>query len=150
MQYLKERIKDCHTDIYDMFKEYYASTVASEGVPPLDYNWPQFFTIERAGALTVITARDDDHSLVGAAIYFVLPHLHHRTHIFATCDTLAVRPSHRGKGIGRTLVQAAEPILKAQGVDTIVHSYREVYINDKPLFPKIGYAPYERSYVKRI
>jgi GNAT superfamily N-acetyltransferase len=143
-----EHVSDTYEELDALVREYHACTVAPQGLPPLDINWPVFCAMQDAGMLELYTAREKDE-LLGCLIYHVYPHLHHRNHLTAACDRLAVRPKHRGQGIGRSLMEYAEPRLRAAGVHSITHLYRTCY-NTKPLFPKLGYKLIEYGYMKEL
>jgi GNAT superfamily N-acetyltransferase len=143
-----EQVAETYEELNSLVCDYYASTVAAKDLPPLDFNWPIYCALQEEGMLELYTARDKDE-LVGFAIYHIYPHLHHRSHLVAACDTLAVRPKHRGKGIGRTLMEYAEPLLKRHEVKSIIHQFRTCY-TAKPLFPKLGYKLIEYGYLKEL
>lgn len=126
--------------------EYFANTVGHKDTPPLDYDWPFYLQAEADGKYVLITARENDE-LIGYVDYYVNTHPHHKTVMFASCNTLATKLGHRGKGVGTKLVKAAEPLLQLYNVDCIVHGYRTVY-DTEPLFPKLGFKLIEQIYVK--
>jgi GNAT superfamily N-acetyltransferase len=143
-----ERVQETYKELDELVHDYYASTVAAEDMPPLDFNWSVYCALEHAGMLKLYTARNKD-DLVGFVLYHVYPHLHHRTYMTAACDTLAVKPEQRGKGIGRALMEYAEPQLKKCDVKSITHQFRTCY-TAKPLFPKLGYKLIEYGYLKEL
>ena len=126
--------------------EYWDNTVANQDAPPLDYDWEFYLAAEEAGKYVLITAREGDE-IIGYVDYYVATHPHHKTVVFAACNTLATKVGHRGKGIGSKLVKAAESFLKLYNVKRIVHGYRTVY-ETEPLFPKLGFKLIEQLYVK--
>ena len=128
---------------------YYASTEASEGVPPIDFDWPMYLGLEKVGGTLFVVALDGGR-LLGGCLYMVGPHPHHRTVTVAGCDTLAVDTAARGRGIGRQLVQAAEPLLAARGVKIVSHGFRHCYAGATPLFPALGYASTETVFLKQV
>lgn len=146
-----EPLATCHREFEDMAIDYYRSTRASVGVPPLDFNWDQFLTLERNGQIVCVTAREQG-MLVGIVFYIVSMHPQHRTWKVALCNTLAVAPKFRGKDIGRRLMRVAEPILKRQGVARVTHMYRnDAYGNSvTPIFVNEGYTARETAYSKDL
>lgn len=131
-----------------MMHDYYATTEASRGVPPLDFDWDHYMLLWVNDKLTLITARENEE-LIGFVMYIVTFHPQYKSVLFATCNTLAVAPAHRGKGVATKLVKAAEPYLKMQGVKYVMHGARAVY-SAEPLFPKLGFELHERYYSKVI
>jgi len=135
-------------EITQMVKEYYADTPAHVGIPPYDFNWPLYQQLDNAGALSVLCMRDHGR-LVGVALYAITANPHHKTMLVAECDTLATRLSHRGRGIGRTLCETAQTLLKDMGVKLIAHRFRTCY-TEKPLFEQLGFTCAEKVYVKEL
>lgn len=135
-------------EMEDLLQDYYATTVANDGIPPYDFDWRTYTNAALNDKLLVAVAREAaDIAMCGFVLYFVTHHLHHRTMIVATCDTLAVHRNKRGKGVGSGLMRFCEPILLDRGVERIVHTYRTVY-NTTPLFEKHGYNAEETVYIK--
>lgn len=157
ISFARENIVECHTECDELVREYYASTRAQLQVPPIDFSWPHYIAMESQKQVLLMTARDGDkyhakhHQLVGFALYIMTYHPHHQTVPMAICDTLAVRPSHRSVGIGRNLLSRAEDLLRDYGMHCIIHMFRAVYAQETtPLFPSLGYVPFEMSYVKQL
>jgi GNAT superfamily N-acetyltransferase len=145
-----ERLRGCIRQLNAIIVEYYEKTVASEGVPPVDMAWELFTELEDKDGFILITARDPyDGQIKGFVTYYVGPHPHHKTVVFATCGTLAVKLSERGKGIATQLLKAAEQLLRMYNVKYISHGYRSVY-NTEPIFTKHGYKLAELQFVKEL
>jgi len=140
----------CYESFDEMAKDYYRTTEASLGVPPLDFNWPHFLTLERTGHILCMTCREGG-LLIGIVFYIVQMHPQHQTWKIALCNTLAVAPKFRGKGIGRRLMECAEPLLRLQGVKRIIHGFRmDAYGTIPTLFDKSGYSISEVAYKKDL
>jgi len=119
-----------------------------DGMPPLAMHWEKFMDLERSGNTLLVQAYEED-KLVGFVLYIVMPHVHHDTTI-ASCNTLATHLDHRGKGIGRLLMKAAELLLRDKSVTHVTHGYRVTYADKEPLFPKLGYKLIEHVYMKEL
>jgi len=143
-----EPLKKCSHLLNAIVVEYYEKTIAHEFMPPLDMDWDQMAKLEAQDKFVVVTYRDHD-KLHGFVTYFINLHPFHKTTIFASCGTLAVKLEHRGKGIAKKLLHAAEPLLKMYDVKMIIHGYRTLY-NVEPIFPKHGYTLTEMQYMKAI
>jgi GNAT superfamily N-acetyltransferase len=148
MHMQEEDVSVVYEELDELVREYYASTVASEDVPPINFDWPVYCSLQHVGMLKLFIAYEGNE-LAGFLMYQIAPHLHHRGTLNALCDTLAVRPQHRSKGIGRALMKFAEPVLEELGVDCITHQFRTCY-EDTPLFPKLGYKLIEYGYLKEL
>jgi GNAT superfamily N-acetyltransferase len=144
----QENVENCWEVLDKLVRDYYATTVASDDLPPLDWNWPMFVELQAQRALVLIVCREEG-LIVGFLIYFVAYHPHHQRVLCAQCDTLATRVDRRGKGIGKKLIEFGEKLLKARGVQMVAHNYRTCY-DAEPLFPKIGYKLEEHSYRKML
>jgi len=59
-------------------------------------------------------------------------------------DNVAVDPSHRGRGLGRTLIESAEAEARRAGFDSIYLYTHEKMTENLALYSRIGYAEYDR------
>lgn len=143
----EEYVREAYQELDDLLHDYFRRSVASEDIPPLDMNWRAYMQLSNSGNLKLYTARQDN--LVGFVMYHIHPHLHHVGTTNAACDILAVHYDARGHGIGRALLEYAEPKLKELGVQYVTHQFRTCY-KDEPLFPKLGYRLIEMGYLKDI
>lgn len=134
-------------ELESLVRDYYARTPAHDGLPPYEFRWEVY---RHARSTTLVTARSvQSAALLGFALYLHYDHPHHNGFRLADCDTLAVSPEARGRGIGRGLMAYAEPLLKDRGARRIIHRHRLVY-GDNALFPKLGYRPEEVAFFKDI
>ncbi len=140
---------DIVRDMEALLDDYYECTVAKDGLPPYDFDWNVYRTMDAIGSMLLATARDDDGTLLGFALYLVIDHPHHRGMRIAECDSLSVSAQARGKGVGRTLYFFCEDQLRQRGVSRVLHRYRVVY-NTEPLFPKLGFKLDEQMYSKEL
>ena len=59
-------------------------------------------------------------------------------------DNIAVDPSHRGKGLGKALLEFAEAEARRAGFDSIYLFTHEKMTENLALYSKIGYVEYDR------
>jgi ribosomal protein S18 acetylase RimI-like enzyme len=59
-------------------------------------------------------------------------------------DNVAVHPGHRGRGLGRALLEFAEAEARRAGFDSIYLYTHEKMTENLALYAKIGYVEYER------
>ena len=59
-------------------------------------------------------------------------------------DNVAVDPSHRGKGLGKALLEFAEAEARRAGFDSIYLYTHEKMTENLALYSRIGYVEYER------
>jgi GNAT superfamily N-acetyltransferase len=91
-----------------------------------------------AGDIEVLAARaEPDGATVGVAVLAFRLSVSAGT-FFASIEDLHVRPDARGRGAGRTLLEAVEELCRARGV-----SYVEVQTDKEaaPFYEACGYEP---------
>ncbi len=59
-------------------------------------------------------------------------------------DNVAVHPSHRGRGLGRALLQLAETEARGAGFDSVYLYTHEKMIENQAMYSRIGYVEYDR------
>jgi ribosomal protein S18 acetylase RimI-like enzyme len=59
-------------------------------------------------------------------------------------DNVAVDPSHRGKGLGRALLEFAEAEAQRAGYDSIYLYTHEKMAENLAIYSRIGYVEYDR------
>ena len=62
-------------------------------------------------------------------------------------DNVAVRPSAKGTGVGRTLLELAEAEAKRQGYSSIYLATHELMHENRALYTRVGYREYGRRVV---
>lgn len=62
-------------------------------------------------------------------------------------DNVAVRPSVKGKGVGRRLLELAEIEARRQGYESIYLATHELMVENRALYQRIGYVEYDRRVV---
>jgi GNAT superfamily N-acetyltransferase len=62
-------------------------------------------------------------------------------------DNVAVRPSVKGKGVGRLLLALAEAEARRQGYKSICLATHELMTENRDLYARIGYVEYEHRIV---
>lgn len=150
MKFALEPVITAYRELDVLLKDYFARTVAKEGLPELRMNWKVYAELSFQGNLALFTARaDDGKKLYGFVMYHIQPHLHHMGTIVAACDIIAVDLDERGQGIATKLMAFAEPVLKERGATLITHMSRSCY-DVEPLFPKLGFKPLEQAYIKEL
>ena len=59
-------------------------------------------------------------------------------------ENVAVDPAHKGKGLGRALLERAESEAKRAGFDSIYLYTHEKMTENQALYARIGYVEYDR------
>ena len=62
-------------------------------------------------------------------------------------DNVAVRPSVKGKGVGRLLLELADAEARRQGYKSIYLATHELMTENRALYTSIGYVEYDRRVV---
>ena len=150
MVYQTEPLDMCYKDIEALIHRYYnAQPEILDGMPKIEMDWEHYRTLAANNMLFIMVCRKADRYLSGCAVYVVGKHPHYLGKCFAYCDTLAVDPPDRSKGIASALVRGASLKLKEIGVQFMTHSSRTVY-ERTPLFPKLGFRLTEQTFIKEL
>jgi GNAT superfamily N-acetyltransferase len=62
-------------------------------------------------------------------------------------DNVAVRPSVKGKGVGRHLLEFAETEARRQGYSSIYLATHELMTENRALYARVGYVEYDQRVV---
>ena len=62
-------------------------------------------------------------------------------------DNVAVRPSLKGGGVGRRLLELAEAEARRQGYESLYLATHELMTENRALYPRIGYVEYDHRLV---
>lgn len=148
MKYQEESYFDVKDDIKPLLEKHWDESALHKDKIKIDPDWNAYEIAYTHGILKIYTARDDG-LLVGYLIVSVVPNMHSKSHILASCDLIFVLPEAR-KGItGYKLIKYAETKLKKLGVsvfniNTLVHAPFD------SLMERMSYNLVERSYSKYI
>jgi GNAT superfamily N-acetyltransferase len=114
---------------------------------------------EEQGVLRCFTARSMCASyesgelmpgvLVGYAVYFVRPNPHFKDSLQASQDVLFILPEYRRGRIGLRLIEFADQVMKAEGVQA-VYQHVKVKHDFSPLLERLGYELVDRLYARRL
>lgn len=149
MQIKMEHLSDCAGEVNDLILAYYADTNAQDGIPPLKMDWAFFARLAAENKMVLFTARIGKE-LIGVNMYLLSPHPQHAGMPCALCNTLAVATAHRGKGIGRVLVEEGTAYFAKRPEEwMVIHHFRTIY-DVEPLFPKLGFNLVEHVYMKVV
>lgn len=84
-----------------------------------------------------VTVADSDEAMVGMIVLGV-------TDAGFAVENVAVHPHHRGRGLGRALMEFAEAEARRAGFDSLYLFTHEKMIENLALYARIGYIEYER------
>ncbi len=116
---------------------------------PLQVDWARYQAMEDAGVLKLISARQD-HELIGYGAYFISPSLMYATTPHVLCDSIYVRPEHRG--IAPAIIRVAERLFRGLlGSRTFRLIYSAQLNSGFPVvLERLGYPARESVHVKLI
>lgn len=115
---------------------------------PLSPDWKRYRSLEEAGCLCLISARDDQE-LVGYATAFVTPHPHSTTSMVALGDMVYLVPEKRLGPSGIQLIKTAERECEKMGAKSITWNAKLGTVLED-LLPLIGYGPEEVVWLKQL
>ena len=84
-----------------------------------------------------VTVAESEGALVGVLVLGTTPD-------GFLIHNVAVHPAHRGKGLGRALLELAESEARKAGFDSIYLFTHEGLLESRALYERIGYVEYER------
>lgn len=138
-KFSRESYERAVDDVRPLLREHWQELATYEDVP-LDPDFDSYRVVDAAGMLRVYTARLDG-ALVGYAIFFVRPHHHYRSTLWAISDIILVRREHRNLGLGDGLFGFVERDLAADGV-------KVMYTMAKLAHPELSFLLESRGHVK--
>lgn len=110
-------------------------------------DWNLYHTLEEAGALVVMAARNEG-TLVGFAAFTMYPDINSRGEIAAHCNSLYLHPNFRKDGAGRKLIQYGDTLCRAKGVSRVMIS-SQTYQPIDGLLEAMGYEKAETIFIRR-
>jgi GNAT superfamily N-acetyltransferase len=147
LTFQEEAFKDVQPQIVAIMDDHWHE-VTLRPKTDLDPDWTRFFTIDAAGLLTVVTARDND-KLVGYVVLIMVPLLHYRSVQCAHDDAFFLKKDYRKGLTGSKLIQAAEDIMRAKGANRIAF-HEKPSVPTGRLFKWRGYDVEEIIWMKEL
>lgn len=111
-------------------------------------NLAAYKACEDAGVVVAFGAFDDEDVLVGYAVAFVLPHMHHGF-IYAQHDLLFLKKEYRSGRLGLNLMRRLEEASAAKGAKFILW-HAKVGSDFAMLLDRMGYSKEEEVYRKDL
>ena len=133
------------------------ATVGRDPCPVLDIDWREYLRAERAGQYKAVSARKDG-KLIGYNGYDIFKPKRHKSALWAFGDAMFIDKAHRKGLLAVQFLKESHALLKALGVQWVCKGDMVVENLDtaKPrasfgdLLVKMGYSPYDRSYVLKL
>lgn len=146
MIFRTESLGEAFIDMLPLINEHWYEVGMERDMPP-DPDLTTYEHLEKGKCLKVYTARSDDGELIGYCVMFVMPDIHYKDNIKASCDMLYLLPEYRGNGL--RFLEFVEKDLLESRVKIVYHSVRPQKDYSKSLLA-IGYRFEEKLYSKRL
>jgi GNAT superfamily N-acetyltransferase len=110
--------------------------------------WARYEALEAGGFLVCLAAFAGEQ-LVGYCVTLVSTHTHN-VHVVAACsDAMFVAPAHRGRRLGRSLIEETEQVVRERGAQRLVwHAAPGSTLEG--LLRVLGYEVFEVLYSKEL
>lgn len=144
-----ERFADVLPEVKPLLPRHWEELALDKESVPLDPNWQRYAELDGAGAISLVTARENGR-LVGYCYMILSPGLHYRTCFEARMDIFWLSPEVRGHAMpGVRLFRAVEKELKRRGVQRVYFGSK-LHKDVGRLFERLGYRPVETWYSKML
>lgn len=149
MRVQEETWEQCCDEIAQLLYDHWQEVEWYKDSLDLAPDWERYRILYDNQMLFPFTARTDSGELIGYALFFLSPMLHHKQVQAADCDLLYFKPEHRG-GIGAVqLLKYVQAFFKEWGVSLISIGMKSDHPFTK-LMDHLGYDLMEYSYTRRI
>jgi len=148
VKYQEESYFDVKDDIKPLLQKHWDQSALYRDKINIDPDWNAYEIAYTHGILKIYTAREDS-DLVGYLIVSVVPNMHSKSHILASCDLIFVIPEARKGMTGYKLINFAETKLKELGV-SVFNINTKVDAPFDSLMDRMSYNLVERAYSKYI
>lgn len=146
MKFQLETIKNILEEAKPLLVDHWNEVAHFKDIP-LDPDYDSYLKIEEAGMSKTFTARTDDGTLVGYAVFFVRPHIHYRSMVMAQQDIVYVDAAHRPSSI--LFFDYCDMELKAMGINVVSQHVKSKH-NFGSILERHGYELMDLIYVKRL
>lgn len=149
ISYQVERYTDIQEEVNEMVFVHAKETDIYQEHFSLDPDFNQYLAMDSVGLIRLFTARDKG-VLIGYLMFFVMPHPHYKTIVYANNDILFVSKPYRGEGkVLSEMFSLAEASLKEEGVSVVCFCMKS-HLQFKSSAEKMGYQEAEIMYSKYI
>lgn len=146
IEFKQERAQDCFEEAMPLLIEHWKEIAHYKDIP-LAPDFDLYRKLEDLGMVRCYTARDENNSLVGYAVYFIKANPHYKFSKQASQDILFVSKDRRGMG-GR-FIKWCDEQLQLEKVQ-IVHHHVKCAHDFGPMLERFGYEKIESIYSRRL
>lgn len=113
----------------------------------LNVDWATYFKMQDGGMLRMFTAREQDGTLVGYAVFIVRYNPHYADSLTALQDVIFIDPGKRG--FGKKFIEWCDEQLRKEEVQLVVHHVKAAH-NFGQMLESIGYELIDLMYGRRL
>jgi len=146
--YQEESFAEMLEEMKSHLDEHYTETETYQDKVPLNPDYDAYQVLEDLGALSVVTARDDE-KLVGYCLTFMNMSPHSKDHLFATNDMIYVERDYRHTAVAPELMSMVESVMQDNDVSILTFNMK-THIPFESLLDNLGYDRVESVYSKYI
>lgn len=146
MNYSQESYASIIGEIKPLLEEHYQEIATYKDIP-LEPDWDMYQKLEEMSILNIFSARLEDNTLVGYAIYLVRPHIHYKSCVIAQQDILFITKEHRGQGM--IFIMWCDEQLRKMGVNMTIQHMKASH-NFGKMLERIGYDLMDLIYTRRL
>jgi len=144
--FLKESFNKIKVEAKKLFEKHYLEIAHFQDIE-LNIDEESYLAMEKARAIRVFTARDEDYTLLGYAIFIMRYNLHYKDSYQAVQDVIYIDKDKRGFGLD--FIDWCDEQLKSEGVQVIYHHVKEKH-NFGPSLEKLGYELVDLIYARKV
>lgn len=145
MIFAREPFAVWHDEARALFAAHYDEVATHKEQAALLPDFDLALTLEAAGRLIAMTARETDGALLGYAVFITAPHPHYRQIIVADCDLFYLMPGARSGLNGYRFLAWTHDNLLAGGVDRIRYRVKRTHDWSR-LLTRLGAVETERVF----
>ena len=145
--FAREKLDDAYRDAHRLTEMHYDEIAPYPDLFKLKPDLEAYRNMEKAGALVIITARNDG-ILVGYFLMIVRAHPHYCDVVVALEDMKFVHPNYRGI-TGLRMIKYAEEVARELGCKVIVQRSK-AKSEHGAMYRRLGYDLLDEVYMKRL
>lgn len=146
MKFQIEKLKDIFNEMLPLFEKHWEEIAHFKDIK-LEIDKESYFKMEEIGLLRIFTAREEDNSLAGYAVFIIKHNLHYKSSLQALQDVLYIDKEKRG--FGAKFILWCDKQLKQEGVQVVYHHIKAAH-NWGKMIERLGYQLQDLIYCRRL
>lgn len=148
IEYSTEKFRAAWPEIETLIEAHWSEIAIDRDKIPLDVDVDQYFAMDDANRLHVLTVRDNSR-LIGYHIAIVSGMLHYKSTLHAITDVYFILPEYRKGTVGLRMFKEFEQRMRNVGVQKLFTGTKR-HKDMGQLFEYLGYDETERLFTKYI